>query len=106
LPIEWKVGSLKSGYRSKRILREYAARYLPADIIDRPKLGFPVPAYRWLEQGLAGWARERIDAGRLSAWIDLRVLRSTLELAEQGLRTAQHQIWSAIVLDHWLEAWA
>jgi asparagine synthase (glutamine-hydrolysing) len=106
LPIEWKVGSRKSGYRSKRILREFAAKYLPIDIINRPKLGFPVPAYRWLERGLSGWARERINAGRLCRWIDVDKLSSTLELAERGLRAAQHQIWSAIVLDHWLETWA
>jgi asparagine synthase (glutamine-hydrolysing) len=105
LPLEWKVGSPKLGYRSKRILRDYAARRLPAEIINRPKRGFPVPAYQWLERGLAPWARDRIGSGRLDNWINVELLSPTLKAAEFGSRTAQHQVWSLIVLDHWLEAW-
>lgn len=106
LPIEWKVGSRKSGYRSKRVLRDYATKHLPSDIVNRPKMGFPVPAYRWLERGLASWARERILSGRLEPWIDVNYLLRVLKLAEQGVRQAQHQIWNAILLEYWLEAWA
>jgi asparagine synthase (glutamine-hydrolysing) len=106
LPTEWKVGSRKSGYQSKRILRDYAANLLPADIINRPKRGFPVPVYRWLQQGLAPWARERIISGRLGSWVDVNCLLRVLKLAEQGVVQAQHKVWNAVVLDHWLEAWA
>lgn len=105
LPLEWKVGSRQLGYSSKRILRDYAAKRLPADIINRPKRGFPVPAYQWLERGLAPWAWERINVGRLDSWIDVKALLPVLKAAELGSRPAQHQIWSLVILDHWLEAW-
>jgi asparagine synthase (glutamine-hydrolysing) len=105
LPLQWKVGSRQLGYRSKRILRDYAAKRLPAEIIDRPKRGFPVPAYQWLERGLAPWARDRINSGRLDSWVDVRALSTNMKAAELGSRPAQHQVWSLVVLDHWLEAW-
>jgi asparagine synthase (glutamine-hydrolysing) len=106
LPLEWKVGSRKQGYWSKRILRDYATKRLPADIVNRPKKGFPVPAYRWLERGLAGWAKERIHSGRLDSWIRVEKLAPLIGDAERGIHRAQHKLWSLIVLDHWLEAWA
>lgn len=105
LPKVWKVGSRDTGYVSKRILREYAKARLPAEIIERPKRGFPVPAYQWLEQGLGNWARDRINAGRLARWIDPTKMDGSLDAARRGWRPAQHKIWNLIVLDHWLEAW-
>ncbi len=105
LPLEWKVGSRQRGYSSKRILREYAAKRLPAEIINRPKRGFPVPAYHWLERGLATWAWARIGSGRLDSWVDVKALSPVLKAAELGSRPAQHRIWSLVILDHWLEAW-
>ncbi len=105
LPLEWKVGSRQLSYRSKRILRDYAARRLPAEIVNRPKRGFPVPAYQWLERGLGPWARDRINSGRLESWLDVKALLPVTKAAEHGSRAAQHQVWSLVVLDHWLEAW-
>lgn len=107
LPLEWKVGSRKSGYSSKRILRHYAVSRLPAEIISRPKRGFPVPAYRWLEGGLMSWAHERLQSGgRIDAWVDAGALAPMLGAAANGSLLAQHQVWNLLVLDHWLEAWA
>jgi asparagine synthase (glutamine-hydrolysing) len=105
LPLQWKVGSRHLGYSSKRILRDYAAERLPTEIINQPKRGFPVPAYQWLERGLGSWARDRINSGRLVPWVDVRALSPVMEAAEHGSRTAQHQVWSLVILDHWLEAW-
>lgn len=106
LPVQWKAGSRQSGYVSKRILRQYAAKHLPAEIINRPKRGFPVPAYRWLEGNLMTWARDRLQCGGpVNAWIDTQALEPMLDAAARGSRSAQHQVWNLLVLDHWLEAW-
>lgn len=105
LPREWKVGSHASGYTSKRILRDYAASRLPSEIIERPKRGFPVPAYQWLEQGLGSWAQARMSGGRLDRWVNTKAIIPILSRAEKGSRLDQHKIWNLLVLDHWLEAW-
>jgi asparagine synthase (glutamine-hydrolysing) len=106
LPRVWKVGSRDTGYASKRILREYARKRLPAEIVERPKRGFPVPAYKWLEQGLGDWARDRINSGRLARWIDPAAMQGVIDSAQRGSLPAQHKVWNFVVLDHWLEAWA
>ncbi|HXQ52115.1 MAG TPA: asparagine synthase (glutamine-hydrolyzing) [Stellaceae bacterium] len=107
LPLAWKVGSHETGYRSKRILRAFARSRLPEAIIERPKRGFPVPAYRWLEGPLGAWAEDRLISGRrLDRFFDLRTARRTLDLARRGDEAAQHKVWNLLILDHWLEAWA
>ena len=106
LPLAWKTGTARTGYRSKRILREFARKRLPAEILSRPKRGFPVPAYRWLEGSLGGWAEDRLFGGRrLDCWFDLSSLRPVLAAARAGSAAAQHKIWNLLVLDHWVEAW-
>ena len=48
------------GDARKLLLKALAARYLPADIVDRPKQGFMMPLERWLARELA--ARHRRGA--------------------------------------------
>jgi asparagine synthase (glutamine-hydrolysing) len=106
-PLRWKVGSPHDGWRSKRILREFAERRLPGLIVDRPKQGFPVPAYRWLSGGLAPWASGRLlgPESRVSELLRPEAMRAPLDRAAAGDNRAAHQVWSLLILDYWLERW-
>ena len=107
MPMAWKVGGKSTGWSSKRILRAFAAKRIPQSIINRPKQGFPVPAYQWLADGMAGWAEDRIFGGhRLDGFMDVAPARDVLAAASRGDRLAAHEIWVLLILDHWLEAWA
>ena len=106
LPLQWKVGSEREGWRSKRILRDFAASRLPPSVLDRPKQGFPVPAYGWLANGLAPWADSRLgESSRVSELVDPAAARRVVARAAAGDGRAAHQAWSLLVLDHWLERW-
>lgn len=104
LPVIWKVGSSQSGYSSKRILREYAASRLPAGILNRKKLGFPVPAYHWLSDSLYSWAEEILlsSTNKLSNHMETSFFRNVLKHSRQGGIEASHKVWVAIVLELWL----
>ena len=105
-PLSWKVGDAASGWRSKRVLRDYAADRLPREIVDRPKRGFPVPAYGWLADGLGEWALSRVErTGGLGDLFDLAAVREPVKRAADGDPAAAHEAWSLLVLDHWLERW-
>src|SRR6185437_3540420 len=103
LPLSWRIGDTKSGYRSKRILREFCERRLPRRIVERPKQGFPVPAYSWLAGDLGQWAENLLyaRASRIGEFLRMEVARPLLARARAGDQTASHKIWVLIVLEHW-----
>jgi asparagine synthase (glutamine-hydrolysing) len=107
LPMEWKVGSRKLGYSSKRILREFAKTRVPESIINRPKQGFPVPAYEWLKGDLGAWAEDILFRNNafLKSLFDLSPARPVLNAARAGNELAAHKIWILIILEHWGREW-
>ncbi|MCU0842633.1 MAG: asparagine synthase (glutamine-hydrolyzing) [Thiobacillaceae bacterium] len=107
LPIAWRVGDARVGYQSKRILRDFCRRRLPQEILERPKQGFPVPAYRWLTGELRGWAEDRLfgPGGRLHELFHMERARPVFQRAVSGDNGAAHKVWILLVLGYWLEAW-
>jgi asparagine synthase (glutamine-hydrolysing) len=68
LPLSWK---LRAG-TNKYLLRKLAYRYVPREILDRPKQGFGVPIGEWLRAPLKGWAEERLQESPLFQKIPLQ----------------------------------
>ena len=52
----------QQGGVSKKILRDILYRYVPRELIERPKKGFSIPLHQWLRQpGLREWAESLLD---------------------------------------------
>lgn len=48
---------------SKKVLRDILYRYVPKELMERPKKGFSIPLHKWLkEPGLREWAESLLDA--------------------------------------------
>jgi asparagine synthase (glutamine-hydrolysing) len=107
LPLAWKVGDRRSGPVSKRVLREFARRRLPESILTRPKQGFPVPAYQWLQTSLGAWAEDLLfsPSARSSSLWNMQEARPVLARARAGDGAAAHKIWLLLLAEHWLRAW-
>jgi asparagine synthase (glutamine-hydrolysing) len=92
------------GGRRKQLLKKIAAPWLPAEIIERRKVGFAMPIGEWLRPGgqLAGRVAELTADG---AFIHRFVRRSTLDrlVTEHDSRAADHTdiLWSLIALESW-----
>ncbi|MFM7711100.1 MAG: asparagine synthetase B family protein, partial [Ferruginibacter sp.] len=54
LPESYKL----QGSTTKQILKNIVHRYVPKDIMDRPKMGFGVPVFHWLRGELAYYVHE------------------------------------------------
>jgi asparagine synthase (glutamine-hydrolysing) len=106
-PLTWKVGGRGAGWSSKRILREFAARRLPGEIVSRPKQGFPVPAYDALRGDLGEWAARRLAASgsALRELLDVTSVPAIVSRARAGDRPAAYRVWTLLVLDAWLGRW-
>ena len=96
LPLEWKL----RGGKSKYLLRRLAERYLPREIVERPKQGFGVPIDRWLRGPLRDWARERLEERRLYERfpLDRTRVRDLLDLHLSGKRDTHPLLWAVLML--------
>lgn len=108
-PLELKVGGSKgSQYITKKILRHFAEKRLPAEIINRPKKGFPVPAYSWLrKEGVYNWAAECLTGSesRLKKIFSQKQMKNNLDLARRGNVDAAHKTWLLAVFELWLRGY-
>jgi asparagine synthase (glutamine-hydrolysing) len=107
LPHEWKVGTNKQGFTTKRILREFSAKRLPKEIIYREKRGFPTPIYEWLTDELNGWAEDILfHQGLLEDWFDMQEIRNIFNKAMQNDIDHQNNLFLLITLAFWKRKWA
>jgi asparagine synthase (glutamine-hydrolysing) len=99
LPSQWKL----SGWTTKRILREAVRDLLPASILDRPKMGFPVPFGRWMRGPWQDAARDVLldRRARERGIIDTRAVEELLRAHASGEVEGGDRLWSLLNLELW-----
>jgi asparagine synthase (glutamine-hydrolysing) len=86
---------------TKHALRRALADIVPAHVLNRPKLGFPVPIRHWLRDVMYDWARGIIldsQAGRL---IDTEAALALLTAHRDGRHDYSRKIWTLLVFLTW-----
>jgi asparagine synthase (glutamine-hydrolysing) len=104
-PIGVKIGRVGSRYVTKRVLRHFAQKRLPGQIIDRPKRGFPVPVCQWLkDEEFSRWARGHLmgQSARLKYLFGVEHMEGQVHQAAKGNLEAANKSWRLIVLETWL----
>ncbi len=100
LPIEYK----KQDGVGKLVLRDVLYRYVPKEMMDRPKRGFAIPITKWLRDSeLRGWAESLLDRDlvRRQGILDADVLwRMWTDFIENG--NWRIQIWYALMFQAWM----
>jgi asparagine synthase (glutamine-hydrolysing) len=99
LPDQWKL----SGWTTKRVLREAMKGLLPASILNRPKMGFPVPFAGWTRDAWNGVARDVLLDGRSRerGIIDPAAVDRLLRDHADGRTEGGDRIWSLLNLELW-----
>ena len=94
---------LNDGTETKRVLKRLALRYLPEDIVNRPKLGFGPPDPCWSHTRLLDLADDLLGSGsRLSSYLDGKRLQWHLARQREPRLFNLYQIWELLVLELWL----
>ncbi len=101
LPVSMKFRNGKGKY----ILRRVLDRYVPSNLVDRPKSGFAIPIDTWLRRGLRDWAESLLSEGRLASEGYFRVapVRNMWLEHLSGKRNWQYHLWDVLMIQAWLE---
>lgn len=97
-------GSLKiRGTTLKYILRKVAEKYLPKEIIERPKEGFVLPKNTWLREGMKPLMMENLSKDRLRSQglFDVQYVDSLISRFLRGDDTLTFKIWTLVVFQIW-----
>lgn len=102
LPLEWKI---RSG-EGKWILRQLLYRYVPRELVERPKIGFGVPMGAWLRGPLRDWAESLIEKQRLldEGFFNVSMVRKCWHQHLTGRSYSQAKLWNILMFQSWLEA--
>ena len=103
IPAEFKIRN-RTG---KWILRQVLRRYLPDELVDRPKAGFGLPIGVWLRGPLRSWAEELLAPDRIEAegYFDARLVNNCWSQHLSGRRDLEDQLWPVLMFQAWLGAY-
>jgi len=91
--------------QGKRMLNEVLYRYVPRELVERPKMGFGIPLGDWLRGPLRPWAEALLTTSRLQAsGLNPTPIRQAWKAFSEHREPTQNRLWSVLVLQQWLEA--
>jgi asparagine synthase (glutamine-hydrolysing) len=87
---------------TKFALRKALEPIVPAHVLNRPKLGFPVPIRHWLRAGeLLDWADATIDASQAGELVDIAAVRTMLDEHRIGASDHSRRLWTMLIFMLW-----
>ena len=102
LPINY----LHDGTTGKKVLRDVLYRYVPQEMMNRPKKGFSIPIAKWLRQPqLKEWAEELIRREKIEqqGYLNADAVHAIWDdFLTNG--TWRVQIWYILMFQQWLES--
>lgn len=101
MPLGYKV---REG-QGKWLLRQVLYRYVPKELIERPKMGFGIPLDSWLRGPLKAWAEALLDEQRLrnEGYLNPAPIRQLWNEHLSGKKNWQYHLWNVLMFQAWLE---
>jgi len=102
LPREFKI----KGLEAKHILKDVARSLVPAELIDRPKMGFGIPRAEWLRTGMKELAIDTLTdtTATQRGWLNPVEVKKVLDL-HMGGQDNDSIIWPMLMLELWARTW-
>jgi asparagine synthase (glutamine-hydrolysing) len=101
LPEKYKLRGLTTKYLLKQMLR----KLLPAENLDRRKMGFGVPISHWFRGKLQPFLRETLlaEASLKRGLFRPEAVARLVELHTRGERDYSPQLWTLLMLELWFQ---
>jgi len=98
LPVDAKITRTTTKYALRRALEPV----VPPHVLNRPKLGFPVPIRHWLRAGpLLEWAQETVNASATDYLIDRAAVLRMLDEHRCGTTDHSRRLWTVLIFMLW-----
>lgn len=101
LPEKFKLRGLTTKYLLKRMLK----KLLPAENLDRRKMGFGVPIGHWFRGKLQPFLRETLlaETSLKRGLFKPEAVKQLVELHTRGDQDYSHQLWTLLMLELWFQ---
>jgi asparagine synthase (glutamine-hydrolysing) len=91
---------------TKWLLRRVLDRYVPRDLVERPKMGFGVPLADWLRGPLRDWSEDLLDPARLGGgFLDVPTVRKLWDEHRSGRCNWAYALWNVLMFEAWRRRW-
>ena len=107
--VAWSLptaSKLRSG-KGKLVLRTLLEKYIPRDLLERPKIGFSLPLGDWLRGPLRGLAEDLLNADRLrrQGLLDVDYVSNRWRQHLSGKRNYAASLWCLLMFQSWHDEW-
>jgi asparagine synthase (glutamine-hydrolysing) len=102
MPVDVKI---RAG-ETKWVLRQVLYRYIPRQLMERPKMGFSVPIAHWLRHELRDWAEALLAQERLhtQGFFQVDVVRRCWQEHLTGRADNSMPLWALLMFMAWHES--
>ena len=91
---------------TKWLLRRVLDRYVPRELVSRPKMGFAIPLAAWLRGPLRPWAEDLLDPSRLGGGLlDPVPVRRLWDEHLSGRHNRAYALWTILMYEAWRRRW-
>jgi asparagine synthase (glutamine-hydrolysing) len=108
--IEWGVSLPRKykikGFETKHILKDVARSLVPAELIDRPKMGFGIPRAEWLRSGMKELVTDTLTdtTATQRGWFNANEVKRLIDIHMAG-EDKDNVLWPILMLELWARTW-